>query len=79
MIITAIMHALVIDLLPPTPRDPCGIHKVIWDEFMEEDFTFPDGKDRVWMMPRTDSPNRAIRNDLAHQFLATTISASGSV
>lgn len=41
------VHALVIDLLPPTPRDPGGIHKAIWDEFMEEDFTFPGGKDRI--------------------------------
>lgn len=41
------IHALVVDLLPPTPRDPDGIHKVIWDEFMEEDFTFPNGQDRI--------------------------------
>jgi hypothetical protein len=41
------IHVLVIDFLPPTSRDPAGIHKVIWDEFMEEDFTFPDGKDRI--------------------------------
>src|SRR5437660_12642140 len=26
------IHLLVIDLLPPTPRDPQGMHKVIWDE-----------------------------------------------
>jgi hypothetical protein len=41
------IHVLVIDLFPPTPRDPCGIHKVIWDEILEEDFTLPEGKDRV--------------------------------
>ncbi len=33
------------DLFPPTQRDPYGIHKAIWDEIVEEDFTFPDGKD----------------------------------
>jgi hypothetical protein len=32
---------LVIDLFPPTKRDPQGIHKLIWDEFIEEDFELP--------------------------------------
>jgi hypothetical protein len=41
------IHVLVVDLFPPTPRDPLGIHKVIWDEIEEEDFTFPEGKDRI--------------------------------
>ncbi len=41
------IHVLIIDLFPPTPRDPFGIHKVIWDEIEEEDFTLPEGKDRV--------------------------------
>jgi hypothetical protein len=38
------VHALVIDLFPPTTRDPQGIHKAIWDEFEEEDFTPPADK-----------------------------------
>ncbi len=41
------VHLLIVDLFPPTPRDPYGMHKVIWDEILEEDFTFPDGKDRI--------------------------------
>jgi Protein of unknown function (DUF4058) len=41
------IHVLVVDLLPPTPRDPCGIHKVIWDEIEEEPFVLPEGKDRI--------------------------------
>jgi len=41
------IHLLIVDLFPPTPRDPFGIHKVIWDEITEEDFTFPEGKDRI--------------------------------
>jgi hypothetical protein len=32
------VHLLVVDLFPPGPRDPFGIHKAIWDEFEEEDF-----------------------------------------
>jgi hypothetical protein len=41
------IHVLVVDLFPPSPRDPFGIHKVIWDEFEEEPFVLPDGKDRI--------------------------------
>jgi hypothetical protein len=41
------IHVLVVDLFPPTPRDPSGMHKVIWDEIVEEDFAFSEGKDRV--------------------------------
>jgi hypothetical protein len=35
------VHLLVIDLFPPSRRDPQGIHKAIWDEFIEEDFELP--------------------------------------
>jgi hypothetical protein len=38
---------LIIDVFPPTKRDPFGIHKAIWDEFDEEDFAFPRGKNRT--------------------------------
>jgi hypothetical protein len=38
------VHLLVIDLFPPSKRDPQGIHKAIWDEFEEDDFTLPPGK-----------------------------------
>ncbi len=47
--IEAGVHLLVIDLFPPTKRDPFGVHREIWDEFEEEDvqFEFPAGKDRI--------------------------------
>ena len=45
--ISAGIHLLVVDLFPPTPRDPVGIHKAIWDELEDEDFAFPEGKDRT--------------------------------
>jgi hypothetical protein len=38
------VHLLVIDLFPPGPRDPHGIHKALWDEFLEEDYTPPPDK-----------------------------------
>ena len=31
----------MIDLFPPSRRDPQGIHKAIWDEFIEEEFELP--------------------------------------
>jgi hypothetical protein len=41
------VHVLVIDLFPPTPRDPLGIHKIIWEEIADGPFAFPPGKDRI--------------------------------
>jgi hypothetical protein len=38
------IHLLVVDLFPPSRRDPQGIHKAIWDEFQEEDFSLPADK-----------------------------------
>jgi hypothetical protein len=41
------IQVLIADLFPPSGRDPFSIHKVIWDEFIEADFAFPEGKDRL--------------------------------
>lgn len=43
------IHLIVIDLFPPSKRDPHGLHTAIWDAFDEDElpFTFPPGKDRV--------------------------------
>jgi hypothetical protein len=38
------VHLLVMDLFPPGPRDPQGIHKAIWDEFQDEAFELPPDK-----------------------------------
>ena len=38
------VHVLVIDLFPPTKRDPQGLHKAIWDEFEDVDFVLPANK-----------------------------------
>jgi hypothetical protein len=35
---------LIIDLFPPNPRNPQGIHKVIWDQVQEEAFELPSAK-----------------------------------
>jgi hypothetical protein len=38
------IHLLIVDLFPPSDRDPQGIHKAIWDEFADEPFELPPGK-----------------------------------
>ena len=38
------IHLLVVDLFPPSPRDPQGIHKAIWDEFLDEPYELPPEK-----------------------------------
>ncbi|HUQ70259.1 MAG TPA: DUF4058 family protein [Planctomycetaceae bacterium] len=38
------IHLLVVDVFPPSPRDPQGIHKAIWDEIVEEPFELPPDK-----------------------------------
>jgi Protein of unknown function (DUF4058) len=38
------VHLLVVDLFPPSRRDPEGIHKVIWDRVRDEPFTLPADK-----------------------------------
>jgi hypothetical protein len=37
-------HLLVLDLYPPGPRDPNGIHGAIWEEFADDSFRLPDDK-----------------------------------
>lgn len=38
------IHLLIVDILPPTPRDPQGMHKAVWDEIEEEPFELPADK-----------------------------------
>jgi hypothetical protein len=38
------INLLSIDILAPTPRDPQGMYKAIWDEINEEPFELPPGK-----------------------------------
>ena len=35
------VHLMVIDLFPPGPRDPQGVHRVIWDELDVCNFVLP--------------------------------------
>jgi len=38
------INLLVVDLFPPSVRDPQGIHKEIWDQICEEPFQLPPDK-----------------------------------
>jgi hypothetical protein len=38
------IHLLVVDLFPPSERDPQGIHKAIWDEISVQPFELPADK-----------------------------------
>jgi hypothetical protein len=42
-LIRAGVHLLVLDLFPPGPHDPQGIHNIIWKQFGEERFVVPAG------------------------------------
>lgn len=38
------VHLLIVDLFPPGPRDPQGVHKLIWDRLCDEPFALPPDK-----------------------------------
>lgn len=38
------INLLIIDPFPPSPRDPQGIHKAIWDEITDEPFELPSDR-----------------------------------
>lgn len=38
------IHLLLLDLFPPSKRDPHGLHAALWDEITGEDFTPPVDK-----------------------------------
>jgi hypothetical protein len=38
------IHLLIVDLFPPGPRDPEGIHKAVWSEDCDPDYALPPGK-----------------------------------
>jgi hypothetical protein len=53
------IHLLIIDLFPPSRRDPQGIHKAIWDEIQEEPFELPPDKPLTLTAYSAGVPKRA--------------------
>lgn len=54
------IHLLVVDLFPPSPRDPQGIHKAIWDEISVQPFELTADK------PLTVAAYRAYPTKIAY-------------
>jgi hypothetical protein len=49
------IHLLIVDLFPPGPRDPQGIHKAIWDELIDNHFQLPSDKPLTLAAYRADA------------------------
>jgi len=50
-------HLLIVDLFPPTPRDPQGIHGAIWSEFADDSFQLPDNE-RLTLVAYSAGPRK---------------------
>lgn len=53
------VNLLIVDLFPPSKRDPQGIHKVIWDEIEDQPFALPDDKPLTLAAYVADVPKTA--------------------
>jgi Protein of unknown function (DUF4058) len=59
------MHLLMIDLHPPGPRDPQGIHAAVWAEFSDESFTLPSDKPLTLVSYSAGQPRKAFIQPVA--------------
>ena len=59
------VHLLVIDLFPPSTRDPQGIHQAIWDEFDGGDTEQIAGKNRILVSYDADEEPTAFVEPIA--------------
>ncbi|HEX5103442.1 MAG TPA: DUF4058 family protein [Pirellulaceae bacterium] len=53
------IHLLLIDLFPPTRRDPQGLHGAIWSELGDDSFDLPADKRLTLVAYASDRPIRA--------------------
>lgn len=53
------IHLLILDLFPPSVRDPQGIHKAIWDEIEDQPFELPPDKPLTLAAYVADIPTTA--------------------
>jgi hypothetical protein len=53
------IHLLIVDLFPPSERDPQGIHKAIWDEIADRPFELPPDKPLTVVAYRAAPTKRA--------------------
>jgi hypothetical protein len=59
------VNILIVDLFPPSRRDPQGIHKAVWDEIQEEPFELPPDKPLTLVAYSAGFPKRAFVEPVA--------------
>jgi hypothetical protein len=59
------IHLLILDLLPPTPRDPAGTHGRIWDEMTGQPYDMPPDKPLTLVSYEAGSALRAFIEPVA--------------
>lgn len=58
-LLRAEVNLLMIDLFPPSPRDPQGVHPLIWSEVRDEPFELPADKPLTLVAYAAGPPNTA--------------------
>jgi hypothetical protein len=58
-LITQGVHLLIIDPFPPGPRDPQGVHALIWDEMTSQEFNLPPDRRLTFVSYEAESPRTA--------------------
>lgn len=53
------IHQLILDLFPPGPRDPNGIHGLVWDEITSQAYHAPPDRPLTLVAYETDLSTRA--------------------
>jgi hypothetical protein len=59
------IHLLILDPLPPGPRDPQGVHSAIWERYENEPFILPDDKPLTLVAYECDLTTRAYIEPIA--------------
>ncbi len=59
------IHLLILDLIPPTRRDPNGIHGAIWEALTDEEYKAPPGKPLTLAAYEADAGVRAFVEQVA--------------
>ncbi len=64
-LLEARIHLLIIDLFPPGPRDPGGIHDLIWNEITDTEYRPPADKPLTFVAYESDIITRAYVRHMA--------------
>jgi hypothetical protein len=64
-LLEARIHLLIIDPFPPGPRDPGGVHGLIWDEVADVEFRPPAGKPLTLVAYESELITRAYVQNIA--------------